>query len=330
MEKKRIDVIATKESFHNLSSFKDVEELNKTIRTYRDTIRMSIKRTDVQSKLIALLEILKRHSCKYVGVSFLCKNSIADMMEVSYKTVQRLMKKLADLDMIKQVSMKRKKDMLQTSNAIIIQPIVEEMSDKVDTKSPTKCPTIKTKPVSLKQNIKDIHIRKEDDFLSSENEKDFIDYRVPQSMRMKLATAFESNIINESFHNAINIAKKAAKKCSLLADKDVFNNILANASVALYSKTQEFEHNGILMKNPIGYFTRTFKSMVYNYVDSFRDIHNIAQRKANANTGSIFYNWLEVDRSKEPSTNTDTIDSSLVPGVYYKIFKEEADEMGVY
>ncbi|PHD24576.1 cytosolic protein, partial [Bacillus toyonensis] len=69
-----------------------------TVRTYRDTIRMSIKRTDVQSKLIALLEILKRHSCKYVGVSFLCKNRIAEKMEVSYKTIQRLMKKLVDLD----------------------------------------------------------------------------------------------------------------------------------------------------------------------------------------------------------------------------------------
>ncbi|PEC57590.1 helix-turn-helix domain-containing protein, partial [Bacillus wiedmannii] len=68
-------------------------------------------------KLITLLEILKRHSCKYVGVSFLCKNRIAEKMGISYKTVQRLMKKLVDLEMIKQVAMKRKKDMLQTSNA---------------------------------------------------------------------------------------------------------------------------------------------------------------------------------------------------------------------
>ncbi|PHG01100.1 cytosolic protein, partial [Bacillus toyonensis] len=127
--------MAQEESFHNLSSFKEVEELNKTVRTYRDTIRMSIKRTDVQSKLIALLEILKRHSCKYVGVSFLCKNRIAKKMEVSYKTVQRLMKRLVDLGIIKQVAMKRTKNMLQTSNAIIIQPIVEEVSNKVDTKS---------------------------------------------------------------------------------------------------------------------------------------------------------------------------------------------------
>ncbi len=184
MERKRIDVIATKESFHNLSSFKDVEELNKTIRTYRDNIRMSIKRTDVQSKLITLLEILKRHSCKYVGVSFLCKNRIAEKMEVSYKTVQRLMKKLVDLEMIKQVAMKRKKDMLQTSNAIIIQPIVEEVSNKVAAKSPTKCPTIKTKPVSLKQNIKDINKRNSNENSNTPEENieqaDFVAHWVPE------------------------------------------------------------------------------------------------------------------------------------------------------
>ena len=48
--------------------------------------------------------------------------------------------------MIKQVAMKRKKDMIQTSNAIIIQPIVEdEMSGKVACeRALQKCPTIKT------------------------------------------------------------------------------------------------------------------------------------------------------------------------------------------
>ncbi|PGL45521.1 cytosolic protein [Bacillus cereus] len=202
MEKKCIDVLASEESFRNLSPFIELEELNKTIRTYRDNIRMSIKRTDVQSKLITLLEILKRHSCKYVGVSFLCKNSIADMMEVSYKTVQRLMKKLVDLEMIKQVAMKRKKDMLQTSNAIIIQPIVEEVSNKVDAKSPTKCPTIKTKPVSLKQNIKDINKRNSDEHSNTPEENieqaDFVAHWVPERF-VSLVSSFysESKTIQE-------------------------------------------------------------------------------------------------------------------------------------
>ncbi|EEL19678.1 hypothetical protein bcere0017_55090 [Bacillus cereus Rock1-3] len=202
MEKKRIDVIASEESFRNLSPFIELEELNKTIRAYRDAIRMSIKRSDVQSKLITLLEILKRHSCKYVGVSFLCKNRIAEKMEVSYKTVQRLMKKLVDLDMIKQVAMKRTKDMLQTSNAIIIQPIVEEVSDKVDTKSPTKCPTIKTKPVSLKQNIKDINKRNCNENITTPEENikeaDFVAHWVPERF-ISLVSSFycESKTIQE-------------------------------------------------------------------------------------------------------------------------------------
>ncbi|MDF9622590.1 cytosolic protein [Bacillus cereus] len=293
--KKRINVIANEESFHNLSSFKDVEDLNKAVRTYRDNIRMSIKRTDVQARLITLLELLKRHSCKYVGVSFLCKNSIASMMEVSYKTVQRFMKKLVNLGMVKQVSMKRKKDMLQTSNAIIIQPIVEEVSDKQSSKRPTKCPTNKTTTTTLKQKSKHINKRKEDVSPSFQQDVDFIDYRVPPSMRMRLATAFDPKVINESFKNAIHIAKKAAKKCRLLADTDVFHNLLANASSVLFSKTHTYEHNGTLMKNPIGYFTRTFKNMVYNYIDSFRDIHNLAQRKAHmhASNLAIFQRFLE-------------------------------------
>ena len=211
MEKKRIDVIASEESFRNLSPFIELEELNKTIRAYRDNIRMSIKRTDVQSKLIALLEILKRHSCKYIGVSFLCKNRIAEKMEVSYKTVQRLMNKLVDLEMVKQVAMKRTKDMLQTSNAIIIQPIVEEVSDKVDTKSPTKCPTIKTTPVSLKQNIKDINKRNsnENNTTPEENikEADFVAHWVPERF-----VSFVSSFYNES--KTIQELWKVVRQCN--------------------------------------------------------------------------------------------------------------------
>ncbi|MGH0791826.1 helix-turn-helix domain-containing protein [Bacillus cereus] len=213
--KKKINVIATKEAFHNLSSFNDVEELNKTIRAYRDSIRMSVKRVDVQAKLITLLELLKRHSCKYVGVSFLCKNSIADMMAVSYKTVQRLMKKLVDLGMIKQVAMKRKKDMLQTSNAIIIQPIVEEVSNKVDTKSPTKCPTIKTTPVSLKQNIKDINKRNSNENSNTPEENieqaDFVAHWVPKRF-VSLTSSFysESKTIQELW--------KIVRQCNKVTD----------------------------------------------------------------------------------------------------------------
>ncbi|MBC6973033.1 helix-turn-helix domain-containing protein [Bacillus sp. Xin] len=266
--KERIDVIASEESFHNLSSFTEVEELNKTVRAYRDIIRMSIKRTDVQSKLIALLEILKRHSCKYVGVSFLCKNSIADMMEVSYKTVQRLVKKLVELGMINQISMKRKKDMLQTANAIVIQPIVEEVSDKERAKSPIKCPTIKTTPVSLKQNIKDINKRnsKENSNTPEENIKqaDFVAHWVPERF-VSLVHSFytESKTIQELW--------KVVRQCNRVVnyttgdkafDKDQELTIGLKAIKEFVMKVK----SGVKMKN--GKFAY-FNGIVNNLMDKY-------------------------------------------------------------
>lgn len=216
--KKRIEVIASEESFHNLSTFKEVEELNKTIRVYKDIIKTSVRRSDVQSKLIALLEILKRHSCKYVGVSFMCKNKLADMMEISYKTVQRLMKKLVDLGAIKQVAMKRKSDMLQTANAILIQPIVEEVSDKEPVKSPTKCPTNKTTPSSSK--TKDINKRNNNSnsntTINNIQQADFVSHWVPERF-INLVSCFytDSKTIQELW--------KVVKQCNNVVDYETGN-----------------------------------------------------------------------------------------------------------
>lgn len=48
------------------------------------------------------------------------------------------------------------------------------------------------------------------------------------------------------------------------------------------------------MQNPIGYFTNTFKTMVYNYTDDFKEIHSVAKRKANEHEGfTIFKQFIE-------------------------------------
>ncbi|MBJ8030293.1 hypothetical protein JDS96_20930 [Bacillus cereus group sp. N21] len=112
------------------------------------------------------------------------------------------MKKLVDLGMIRQVSMKSNSDMMQTANAIVIRPIVEEVSDKEPTKSPTKCPTIKTTPVSLKQNIKDINKRNSNETSNTTEENiqqaDFVAHWVPERF-VSLTSSFysESKTIQE-------------------------------------------------------------------------------------------------------------------------------------
>ncbi|HDR5267528.1 HTH domain-containing protein [Bacillus thuringiensis] len=283
-KKQAITILASIETYENLASFQTLKELNDTVRAYKEQFANQLNKNQ-----LAVLNKLHNYSSKFFGVSFRTKKHIAEDLDISRRTVIRACHHLESLGIIKQLEMKRKSDMRQTSNIIIIQPIIVE--EQLVTEDPTKtikiCHTKKTTTKTLKQKIKDINKRKEEVSQSFQHDLDFIDYRVPQSMRMKLATAFESHVINESFQNAINIAKKAVKKCSLLSDKDVFNNILANASVALFSKAHEAEHNGTLMKNPIGYFTNTFKTMVYNYIDSFREIHNVAKRKKNEHTSSL-------------------------------------------
>jgi len=163
--KKRIELIACVGNYKKLSLFSTVEEMNQTVREYKDAIKLAVKRSDVQARLISLLELLKRHSCKYIGVSFMCKNTIADKLAVSYKTIQRLMKKLEVLGMIKQYEMKRHTNMNQTANAIVILPLKEEVTDKNIHLEAKKCPTKTTTP-SLKQNIIN---NKRNDVLFSQN-----------------------------------------------------------------------------------------------------------------------------------------------------------------
>ncbi|WP_260286338.1 helix-turn-helix domain-containing protein [Peribacillus aracenensis] len=216
--KKRIDVIANEESYNNLSSFKDIEELNKTVRVYKDVICVEVKRSDVQSRLIALLELLKRHSCKQIGVSYMCKNTIAAKLEISYKTVQRLMKKLEDLGMIRQVPMKRKKNMMQTANAIIIQPVKDEMTGKPPVKKTKKCPAIKTTTVFLKQNIKNNKRKAVAQFSHADNspetslkQANFVAHWVPSVF---------SNLVGSFYEKAETIQEfwKVIKQCNRVVD----------------------------------------------------------------------------------------------------------------
>ncbi|MDA2637010.1 helix-turn-helix domain-containing protein [Bacillus cereus] len=292
-KKQAITILSSIETYENLVSFQTLKELNDTVRIYIKQFADQLNKNQ-----LAVLNHLHTHSCKYFGVSFKSKKKIAEALLISRRTVIRACLHLESLGIIKQLEMKRKSDMQQTSNAIIIQPIhtVEGQLVTEDTKkNAERCHTKKTTTTILKQKIKNINKRKEDVLQSSQHDLDFIDYRVPQSMREKLKHAFDSQVINESFKNAQNIAKKATKTCRLLADTDVFHNLLANASAILFSKTHEYEHNGTLMKNPIGYFTRTFKKIAYDYVDSFRDIHNTYTRKKNTVSTSlaIFKQFIE-------------------------------------
>lgn len=133
MAKRAIDIVFSEETLANLQSFKSVEELNKTVYRYKKRIQ----RSDYKGKknALAILEYLKRHSCKFTGVSWKGKRKIAADLGISDKTVTRVCQWLEANGFIRQYEMKRPSDMRQTANAIVIQPIedvdvVAQVSDK--------------------------------------------------------------------------------------------------------------------------------------------------------------------------------------------------------
>jgi hypothetical protein len=114
-------IIANESTYTNLATFETIEELNETIRTYKRQLADELNKTE-----LAVLDLLHRYSAKYKGVSFLCKNTIGEMIGKSRRTIIRVCNRLEALGIVRQLPMKRASDMQQTSNAIVIQPIVTQ------------------------------------------------------------------------------------------------------------------------------------------------------------------------------------------------------------
>ncbi|OTX30085.1 cytosolic protein [Bacillus thuringiensis serovar andalousiensis] len=198
-KKKNITIIAGNETYENLATFKTVDELNKTVRAYKEKFVDLLNKTQ-----LAVLNKLHNYSSKFFGVSFRTKKNIAEDLNISRRTVIRVCLHLESLGIIKQLEMKRKSDMRQTSNAIVIQPIIveEQVVTQAPIKNEEKCHTNKTTTKTLKQNIKDIKKRNsnENSNISEENIKDanFVAHWVPERF-ISLVSSFysESKTIQE-------------------------------------------------------------------------------------------------------------------------------------
>ncbi|BAR85711.1 MULTISPECIES: helix-turn-helix domain-containing protein [Bacillus cereus group] len=199
MEKKQgITIIAGNETYENLTTFKTVDELNKTVRAYKEEFVDQLNKTQ-----LAVLNKLHNYSSKFFGVSFRTKKHIAEDLNISRRTVIRVCLHLESLGIIKQLEMKRKSDMRQTSNAIVIQPIVEEhVVTQAPVKNEEKCHTNKTTTKTLKQNIKDINKRNSNEHSNTPEKNieqaDFVAHWVPERF-VSLVSSFysESKTIQE-------------------------------------------------------------------------------------------------------------------------------------
>ncbi|MGX5632199.1 cytosolic protein [Bacillus thuringiensis] len=127
------------------------------------------------------------------------------------------------------------------------------------------------------------------------------------------------------------ILKTNASIIGLRVGSNCDKSLFLLAFNALGKVDRFLKNNGILTNSVQALFSRV-------YADNIK--LSKAPKKANTShsesskspTKVLWYNWLVEDSKKAitASTSTDAIDSSLIPAVYYKISKEEADELGLY
>lgn len=77
-------------------SFKSVSEMDRYVNKVLEVLEL----TELDR---SLLRLLAGHSCKFIGVSFLKVQTMASKLGVSYKTAQRSLKRLKELEVIKRV-----------------------------------------------------------------------------------------------------------------------------------------------------------------------------------------------------------------------------------
>lgn len=184
-KKAAITIIASTDTYQNLSSFKNIDDLNSTVRHYKENFA-----DELNKNVVRVLDALHRYSALYKGVSFRTKNNLAIELKISRRTVIRACQKLESLGIIKQYDMKRQSDMKQTSNAIVIQPIHQNVTQET-AEIDQKCHTKKTNSTSLKQiinnNVKESSVTFDHTFVSSSIPKEFIEavspfYNAPESI----------------------------------------------------------------------------------------------------------------------------------------------------
>lgn len=123
-------------TFKQLQSFNSLDQLNESIKVAFQNFKSILTKSSMR-----VLAHVSTYSVKFLGVSFLSKQTIADALGVNIRTIRRSFRQLEELGLIKSYRLKRVKgDKRETSSAIVIQPLVSVLAN---------CPT---KEVIYKQN----------------------------------------------------------------------------------------------------------------------------------------------------------------------------------
>lgn len=145
------------------SHFLTKNELNKSIYAHLDQNETNLNKTDKK-----LLELISRYSVKNNGVAYLKVSTMANSMNLTSRTIKRIMAKLEQLKIIKRINTFRKVAGGYGANIIQILPANNKMSHREPFKM-SPCNIGK-----IANEIKSVTVKSENETTSSKATKDLI------------------------------------------------------------------------------------------------------------------------------------------------------------
>src|SRR5699024_8079024 len=127
---------AAQGSILNMTTFKLEQYINfESLEELNHHVSQHVKNNQLNDTQYKLLTILSQHSVKYLGASYLKNNTLAGLLNIAKRSVQRNLKILADLGIILKVSTLRPVRGGSGSNIFVIQEY-KECNDVIPSESP--------------------------------------------------------------------------------------------------------------------------------------------------------------------------------------------------
>ncbi|MGH1257496.1 MULTISPECIES: helix-turn-helix domain-containing protein [Bacillus] len=200
--------------YKELQSFRSVDEMNDTIRSflYKHTHELS-------ESTINVLKYLARHSCKIPGVSFLKVATIAAALEISVRTVQRVLKILEDFDVLDRHKTIRKEGKLRGGNGHNVYVLLKKHS--VIPNVPSEMSQRRIATNLTESRVSDAKLDKEAEFSESHTLEEFKNELNVKETSPRESEKIELEDLDETFtpENVPNQFRDAAAPFFKSADK---------------------------------------------------------------------------------------------------------------
>lgn len=292
--------------------FKNLDELNDNFHAQRDWIFEKMeKKADYKRRLAKVLEVLKMHSCKHIGISFLTENRLCEAYEaqhgesISKRSVSTYIKQLKEIGFVTTLAAKRE-DGKQTSNIVVIEKIgmMGEKGRGGDSSLEAGGERMSSSMLSANDKKKrDVEVRsgkvayKGEENLHTEKTSSPSKTTVKEIKERKANTNRLLNLVPRWFQDRISCCSKDAREVfeywkvskhlvkktfGSLVGADEWQEIVCKSAREFYLSAKAASRGKFKMHNPVGFFHSVLEAEAYAHV-----------RHCAQESSWVFYNWLE-------------------------------------